>query len=59
MRPAAGLKPTRSSFAAFSSAEVVPGIGAGKTSTGIVRFLNLSFVGWLNNSFVKNVRRNL
>mmetsp|Transcript_16405 Transcript_16405/g.33823 ORF Transcript_16405/g.33823 Transcript_16405/m.33823 type:complete len:166 (+) Transcript_16405:80-577(+) len=26
----------RPSFAAFSSAEVVPGIGAGKTSTGIV-----------------------
>jgi hypothetical protein len=27
---------SRSSFAAFSTAEIVPGIGLGKTSTGIV-----------------------
>ena len=40
VRPAAGLQPTRTSFAAFSSAEVVPGIGRGKTSTGIVRVFN-------------------
>jgi hypothetical protein len=37
VRPANGVQPTRTSFAAFSSAEIVPGIGRGKTSTGIVR----------------------
>jgi len=36
VRPANGLQLTRTMFAAFSSAEVVPGIGRGKTSTGIV-----------------------
>jgi len=30
------VQPTRTSYAAFSSAEIVPGIGRGKTSTGIV-----------------------
>mmetsp|Transcript_15981 Transcript_15981/g.37014 ORF Transcript_15981/g.37014 Transcript_15981/m.37014 type:complete len:172 (+) Transcript_15981:146-661(+) len=35
-RPVNGFQPTRCSFAAFSTSEVVPGIGRGKTSTGIV-----------------------
>ena len=36
VRPANVVQPTRISFAAFSTAEAVPGIGRGKTSTGIV-----------------------
>ena len=39
VRPAAGLQQAHTSFAAFST-EVVPGIGAGKTSTGIVRIFD-------------------
>lgn len=36
LQSANGVQLSRSSFAAFSTAEIVPGIGLGKTSTGIV-----------------------
>jgi len=36
VRPANAIQPTPWSFAAFSTSEIVPGIGRGKTSTGIV-----------------------
>mmetsp|Transcript_20796 Transcript_20796/g.45260 ORF Transcript_20796/g.45260 Transcript_20796/m.45260 type:complete len:171 (-) Transcript_20796:428-940(-) len=36
LQPVNRVQCTRTSFAAFSTAEVVPGIGRGKTSTGIV-----------------------